>query len=179
MNIAKFNPWNWFNKEEHQGAGLLPKDMRSGFAALDKLHSEIDQIFDGIFEHGLPMFPRPRAGSPEESAELKPKLDIAGGDEHYLVTVELPGVDEKDVHLELRGDCLIIKGEKKNEHEEKGKDYYRMERSYGSFQRVLSLPEDVDSSGIKAAHKAGVLTVTLPRKAAALPAGRSIAIEKG
>ena len=96
---------------------------------------------------------------------FKPSLDLGATDKEYTVTVELPGVDEKDVRLEIVNDNLIIRGEKKQETEEQEKNYYRMERSYGSFERVLSLPEDADQDGVKATFKKGVLTVTLPRKA--------------
>jgi HSP20 family protein len=81
------------------------------------------------------------------------------------VTLEIPGVDEKDVRLEIVNDTLTIQGEKKQANEEKGKNYYRMERSYGSFQRMLSLPEDADQNDVTATFKKGVLTVTMPRKA--------------
>ncbi len=79
--------------------------------------------------------------------------------------MEIPGVDEKDVRLEIVNDTLTIQGEKKQENEEKGKNYYRMERSYGSFQRMLSLPEDADQNEVTATFKKGVLTVTMLRKA--------------
>jgi HSP20 family protein len=80
------------------------------------------------------------------------------------VTVELPGVEENEVLLELEGDTLKIKGEKKQEKEEKGKDFYRVERSYGSFQRVLTLPDDADQANIGAKFSKGALTVSIPRK---------------
>ena len=67
--------------------------------------------------------------------------------------------------LDISGNTLTIRGEKRQEKEEKAKDYYRIERSYGSFQRVLSLPEDVDQDTIKATFRNGVLTVTMPRQA--------------
>ncbi len=108
----------------------------------------------------------------------KPTLDIAASDEEYTISVELPGVDEKDVHLELLDETLVIKGEKKHEKEEKEKNYYQMERSYGSFQRVLSLPEDAEQDGIGAAYKRGILTITIPRKAKAATKSKQIAINK-
>ncbi len=69
---------------------------------------------------------------------LKPRLDLAATDKEYTVSVELPGVEANEVKLELVNDTLRVSGEKKQEKEEKEKDFYRMERSYGSFQRVLS-----------------------------------------
>ena len=89
----------------------------------------------------------------------------------------MPGVDEKDVKVEIANDTLTIRGEKKQEKEENHKNYYRMERSYGSFQRVLSLPEDADQEGVSATFKNGVLTVTMPRKAAPQANVRRIEIQ--
>nr|WP_281357791.1 Hsp20/alpha crystallin family protein [Desulfobacter latus] len=100
---------------------------------------------------------------------LKPRLDLSATDKEYTVSLEIPGVSEKDVNLELADDTLIIRGEKKQKKEEKKKNFYRLERSYGSFQRTLSLPEDADKDNIKADFKNGVLNITIPRKA--LPSG--------
>ena len=107
---------------------------------------------------------------------IKPTLDLGATDKAYTVTVEIPGVDEKDVKLEIANDILTIRGEKRQETEEKEKNYYRLERSYGSFQRVLSLPEDIDQDGVKASFNRGVLTVTMPRKALPKSDVRQIAI---
>jgi HSP20 family protein len=96
---------------------------------------------------------------------LKPTLDLSATDKKYTISVEIPGVDEKDVKLEIANDTLTIRGEKKQENEEKDKNYYRVERSYGSFQRVLSLPEDADQAGVKATFKRGILFISMPRKA--------------
>jgi HSP20 family protein len=132
-----------------------------------QLHRGIDRVFDDVFRG----FPFSSGGlgrsltSLAPSDWLKPTMDIAANDKEYTVTVELPGVAESDVHLELEGDILKIKGEKKQEKEEKEKDFYRVERSYGSFQRTLSLPEDADNSAIGAKFSKGVLTVNIPRKA--------------
>ena len=95
---------------------------------------------------------------------FKSILDLSASDKDYTITVEIPGVDQKDVKIEIINDILTIQGEKKQENEEKGKNYYRMERSYGSFQRVLSLPEDADQDGVNATFKKGVLTIAMPRK---------------
>lgn len=174
MDIKKWVPWNWFKKEEEDAAKMVPIKRESAkeqsgvlLHPLQQFHQEVDRIFDQAFRgFGLspfafdqPLFPRLADGI------LKPTLDLGASDKEYTITVEVPGVDEKDVKLEIVNDTLTISGEKKQEKEEKEKNYYRMERSYGSFQRVLSLPEDVDQDGVKATFKKGVLTVTLPRKA--------------
>lgn len=174
MDIKKWVPWNWFKKEEEDAGKMVPlkrehaKEQSGALVRpLQQFHHEIDRVFDQAFRgFGLspfgsdqPLFPRLADGM------LKPTLDLGASDKEYTIMVEIPGVDEKDVKLEIVNDTLTICGEKKQEQEEKEKNYYRMERTYGSFQRVLSLPEDADQDGIKATFKKGVLTVTLPRKA--------------
>ena len=105
------------------------------------------------------------SGEPtREGLTYVPHVDIAEDAESITLRADLPGIDEKDVKLELSNNTLTIRGEKRQEHEEKDRDHYRIERSYGSFQRVLSLPEDADQSGTTAKFKNGVLTVKLPRR---------------
>ena len=82
---------------------------------------------------------------------LRPVVDIAEKDRLYEITAEIPGVDEKDIHLDLdlEGDTLIIRGEKQQSQEQKNDNYHRIERSYGSFQRVLTLPEDAKPDSLR------------------------------
>jgi HSP20 family protein len=173
MDIKKLVPWNWFNKEEEGSGKTLPVrredalEQGSAFpVALQNFHRQFDRLFDQAFRgfgtapfgFDWPLSPRIADGM------LKPTLDLSATDKEYTATVEIPGVDEKDVKLEIANDTLTIRGEKKHEKEEKDKNYYRVERSYGSFQRVLSLPEDADQEGVKATFKKGVLTISMPRK---------------
>ena len=127
----------------------------------DFLVEKVDDFFNGL---GLPPS-FPRSGILEEitGGVLKPRLDLSATDKEYTISVEIPGVSEKDVNLELVHDTLIIRGEKNQKKEEKKKNFYRLERSYGAFQRTLSLPEDADSNNIKADFKNGVLNITIPR----------------
>lgn len=175
MSIKKWIPWNWFKREEENTGSTVPVQRASapdhGYAPagnpLDQFHREFDRLFEQVFggfgfspvELNRPLLPRMSEGV------LKPTLDLGATDKEYTLTLEIPGVDEKDVRIEIADNTLTIQGEKKQEDEEKGKNYYRMERSYGSFQRVLSLPEDVDQENITATFKKGVLTVSMPRKA--------------
>ena len=102
----------------------------------------------------------------DEGAEFAvPAVDFAEDEKAYTVTAELPGIEEKDVDVTVSGGMLTIKGEKKKETEEKDKNYYLSERSYGSFQRSFSLPEGIDQAKIAANFAKGVLTVTLPKNA--------------
>jgi HSP20 family protein len=95
---------------------------------------------------------------------FKPSLDIASDGKEYSIKIELPGMDKGNIKIEHTDDTLIISGEKHQEKEEKEKDYYRMERSYGSFKRVLDIPKDADKESIESSYKDGVLTITISRK---------------
>lgn len=171
MDIKKIAPWNWFRKENGDNGHTIPekynkdKENRYSTGSLSVLHDKVDRLFDDFFS-GLGLSPSfSRSGMLEEitGSVLKPRLDLSATDKEYTVSIEVPGVSEKDVNLELVHDTLIIRGEKKQKREEKKKNFYRLERSYGSFQRTLSLPEDADRDNIKADFKNGVLNITIPR----------------
>ena len=174
MNLKKWIPWNWFKKEEADAGRSIPV-MRAGSqdighalgGSIAQFHREIDRLFEQMlrgfdripFGSSHPLLPTLDGGM------LKPTLDLGATETDYTITVEIPGVDQKDVSLEIAEDTLTIRGEKHREQEDSGKNYYRMERAYGSFQRVLSLPEDVDQERIRASFKNGILTIAMPRKA--------------
>ncbi len=92
-----------------------------------------------------------------------PRIDVVERAAEYLVTAELPGLEEKDFQLEVHGNVLTLTGEKRTEHEEERKGWRWSERSYGSFRRSIQLPVEVASDKASAAFKNGVLTVTLPK----------------
>ncbi len=106
---------------------------------------------------------------PYERERWIPAVDVAETKDEIVVKVEAPGMDEKDISVTLSGDNLMIKGEKKSEKEEKDKHFHRIERCYGSFQRVIGLPVSVDQEKIKADYAKGVLEIRLPKKAEAKP----------
>jgi len=106
-----------------------------------------------------------------------PRVNVSETDKEIKVSAELPGMDEKDIDVSLTRDTLTIKGEKKEEKEDKGKDYYRMERSYGSFTRAISLPIEVDTDKAKATFKKGVLQVVLPKSAKAIQETKKVAVK--
>jgi HSP20 family protein len=94
-------------------------------------------------------------------------MDLAETDKEIELTAELPGLEEKDVQLNVVDNHLTIRGEKKNQREEKEKDYHLVERNYGSFVRTVELPPGVDPESIKAVMSKGVLKVTVPKPAPA------------
>lgn len=111
---------------------------------------------------------------------VAPASEASSDGAAYRIALELPGVAEGDIHLTVDDGVVTVKGEKKTEREEKGDTWYFSERQFGSFSRSFRLPPDADEGGVAAALKDGVLTVTIPKKAASGPEGaRRIPIARG
>ena len=108
--------------------------------------------------------------------KFSPAIDVREGDKELNICVELPGMDEKDVEVLVTDDILTIKGEKKEEKEDEGKDYYHIERTFGSFQRGIPLPPGIDGQKATAKFRKGVLSITLPKTERAKKTGKRVAI---
>jgi HSP20 family protein len=141
----------------------------------EALHRQMDRLFEdflGSFD-AIPHGPALRGGS---GGLVMPRFDITESDDAIEVKAELPGMDEKDIQVTLDDDALTIKGEKKQEKEEKQKNYYMSELSYGQFQRVVPLPCAIDRDKAKATFKNGVLRLSVPKTAEAKSRSRTIKI---
>jgi HSP20 family protein len=112
-----------------------------------------------------------------EVTRFNPAIDIREGDNNYTVTAELPGIDPKEVEITLQEGTLLIKGEKKLEQENKGEGYHKVERSYGSFMRSITLPKGVDIEHIDASFNNGLLTLSIPKLPEQKPEARKIEIK--
>lgn len=104
-----------------------------------------------------------------------PSVDILETENELVLKADLPEVDPNKVEIQMENGTLTLKGERKFEQEKNGRGYHRIERSYGAFLRAFSLPETVDSEKVRADYKAGVLTITLPKKEVAKP--KSVKVE--
>lgn len=181
MELKQLAPWNWFKKEHETEGRMLPvmrhSDTTGYPAPLAQFHQEFDRLFENFFQ-GFPFVPStlPSLSGSATGGWLKPSVDIAATDKAYTITAELPGVEENQIDVEISGDTLIIRGKKEHKKEEKKNDYYCVERSYGSFQRQLSLPEDADPDHIEASYKRGVLSLTVPRKPGKREAAKRIEV---
>ncbi|MFO0989283.1 MAG: Hsp20/alpha crystallin family protein [Alphaproteobacteria bacterium] len=136
--------------------------------------------FDRMFENMMRGWPMPWRDAPRLDLggfDFAPRVETAETDTAYEVTAELPGCDEKDIKISLDDNVLSISGEKKAEREEKKKDYVMTERSYGSFKRAFTLPDNVDAEKIAAKFDKGVLKVTLPKKTSSASKQREIPIK--
>jgi HSP20 family protein len=101
-------------------------------------------------------------------------MDLLETDEHFVLRADLPGLTESDVNIELEDNVLTVSGERKAEHESKGEGFYRVERSFGSFSRSLTLPQGIDPEAVTAGFENGVLEVRVPKPEQRKP--RKIAI---
>jgi HSP20 family protein len=126
---------------------------------LDLFRGGIGRLFDDFFT-GFSI--RPFSNLMDEMETFSPRIDMIEDDKAIHVNAELPGLDEKDIDISLSSDSITITGEKRNETETRGDNYYCSERSYGSFTRVLPI-EDVDVDKVEAVYKKGVLNITLPK----------------
>lgn len=153
----------WKNKTEGNGGTFRPETSLANFR----------QEFDELFSRFL--------GGPglgwNWPASFGPRMDVAETDRDVTVTAELPGVDPKDIDIQVTGNQLTIRGEKKQDREHKSRDYCCTERQFGSFQRSIQLPGIVDPDNVKAAYKDGVLTVTIGKHPQAQP--KRIAVKSG
>jgi HSP20 family protein len=134
---------------------------------MDRLRSEMERLYDRFFD----LRPIRRF---TDDGDWMPSVDVSETAKEIIVNAEIPGVEAKDIDVNLAGNVLTIKGERKREHEKKEENLHRVERSYGSFYRSLSLPSEVDADKIKASYKKGVLRVTMPKTKRA--AGKKVEI---
>lgn len=179
MELKKLSPWNWFKKERESQRSNVPVHHRHSDAYLPvhRLHNQIDRLFGDMFvgdsDELLPrLWP-----AVDLRSMFVPQLDIKESADHYDISIEVPGMERTDIDIQVEADNLIVCGEKKYEKETNDENYHCMERSYGSFRRVLSLPQDADADDIKANYDKGVLSINVKRNPNRSVSGRRITIE--
>jgi|SRR5262249_47958058 len=125
------------------------------FRDMSDIQHEVNRLFDTFFGRSNQVTGRERAWAP--------LVDMYETKDELVVTAELPGINEKDIHLSITGDVLTLRGERRSSQEVKQDQYYRGERWYGKFERSFPLSIPVQADKVKASYRDGVLTVTLPK----------------
>ncbi|KAF0159284.1 MAG: HSP20 family protein [Syntrophaceae bacterium] len=138
------------------------------------LQHQMNSLFDDFFT-GLGVAPRSLA--PGGFGAFMPAIDVKESDKDFTIRAELPGVEEKDIEVTVTHDTVTIKGEKKEAKEDKGKNYYYMERSYGSFNRLIPLGVEADANKTEANFKNGVLNISIPKSTSAKAKGTKVPIK--
>ena len=143
-----------------------PKENR---VPLVRFRDSLDRFFDDFFET-----PAGPAGKEGRGTMYLPAVDLKETEHALIVETELPGLAARDIAVQVEGDLLSIRGERKQAEEQKTRIYYRQECSYGVFERHVRLPAEIDPEKVEAAYLNGILKVTLPKKAGAPP--KSVAV---
>jgi HSP20 family protein len=161
--------------------------LASTYAPLTSLRGDLDRVINRFFPEGWPHMnvgslmdfePMRTMGSTSLGGMMESaRADVSETDSEYEISVELPGIDEKDIEVGISDGVLTLKAEKKVEREEKKKDYHLTERSYGSVRRSFRIPEGVATGKIKAAFSKGVLEVTLPKTKEAKAGQRKVPVK--
>ena len=141
--------------------------------ALGRLHSEVDRLFDRFFEDfGLEPF-----GREFHRGGWLPAVDVSESEEEITVKADIPGITPENLDIQIKNDVLTLRGETREEKEEKGMTYHRIERRSGTFQRSLALPSSVEVEKVSASHKDGVLMIRLPKREEEKPRSITINVE--
>jgi HSP20 family protein len=128
---------------------------------------EIDRVFDAFF------------GQTDQARRWVPPMDLVEAEDHFVLKADLPGLRESDVNIEVQDGTLTISGERKAEHEQREKGWYRIERAFGAFNRSLTLPDGVDPDRIAASFSDGVLELRIPKPEERKPRRISISSSNG
>lgn len=149
--------------------------VRRGANPIATFQDEVNQLFSDFFgEAHLPAWMH----RSQPAFTFNPAMDVTENDKQFKITCELPGLDARDVQINASEGYITIRGEKKEEKKEEREGYFRQERSYGSFQRVLPLPDIANLDKAEASFKNGVLTLTIPKKAGTQSKERKIEIRQ-
>jgi HSP20 family protein len=156
--------------------GRTSVPVTRGTNPIVSFQDEVNKLFGDFFgELSLPSWAR----LPSEPAfSIIPATDVSENDKEFKITAELPGMEPKDVQVTAADGYVTIRGEKKEEKKEEREGYFRQERSYGSFQRVVALPDTANFDKAEANFKNGVLTLAVPKKAGAQSKERKIEIKQ-
>ena len=135
MNLVKWNPWR----------------------EMETFSDRVNRLFSGSF------FPTVWVSEESGLRDWRPVVDVFDHDEKVVIKAELPGVDKKDIHVDVKDGILTLRGERSYENELKEENYHRKERAFGKFHRSFALPEGLDPDKIEADYKDGVLKVEIPK----------------
>lgn len=160
MKPSDLIPQNWFKKNSRL-TNIANSSMWNRF------NHDINKVFEDFakdFGHYENYLLKTFKQHPENSITITPKIDLSENEKEYIIEAELPGVKDEDVDISFSNNDLTIKGKREAKEEVKKRDYYRLERSYGSFETTLPFPENASHDNIEASLENGILTIKIPKK---------------
>lgn len=163
MSLSELMTWNRSKN--------LPIHKDKFSLSVASFQEEINKLFENFFGNGF-------SANITSSYQNAPAIDILEAEKEFKVKAELAGINPDDVEVSVTDSYLTVKAEKTKECEEKDENFLRREISYGSFKRVIALPEDADSDKADATFKNGVLTITIPKKAEAAQKSKKLEVKK-
>lgn len=157
-------------------------NRKNNFSPLSKsrnplfyLQQEIDRLFNQFFEGiSSERFMRKET----QNLTIRPMFDVVEDDKNYKIEIEMPGLDESDIHVSVKNDLLNVKAEKEVSHKNEGKEYARREIEYGNYEFKFSLPDYIDTNKAKATFKKGMLWVNFPKKEGVKETAKELKVEK-
>jgi HSP20 family protein len=155
---------------------LVPFNLKKYIEPFSWLRRDIEMLSDNFWR---PSRLQPNLSLYEKGFPFVPDADITETDNEFIISVDLPGLEEKDINVEIRDNILRINGEKRAEVEQKDKNFYRIERASGYFDRSIQLPNSISDENVQARLKNGVLTITFPKWAETINKAKQIEIQKG
>jgi len=160
---------------KHEAKEIVKTEPERGLSTFEEMERRVEDLFRMPFSLMEPSrWARKRMS---EMEGVSPRVDIFEEGGNFVVKAEIPGMKKKDIEVSLTNDMVTISGEKKHEEKVEKKDYYRLERSYGSFSRSFRLPKEVQTDKARATFKDGVLEVTVPKTEEAKKKEKKIAVE--
>lgn len=161
METRDLAPWNWFRNRS-----LSTKRLDSFIR--DNYNRDLEKTFENFvrdFSDFNAIFQTPDYTGINAQLKILPRTDLSETDKEYIVEADLPGVQEKDLDVSISKDgVLTVKGKRESKEEEKERNYYRLERSYGSFERSIYLPENCDTGKVNTSFKDGALIIKMAKK---------------
>lgn len=154
---------------------LIPLDFKKYIEPFNWLRRDIETLSDNFW--GASRL-QPNVSLYEKEFPFVPEADVTETDREFIISVDLPGLEEKDINVEIRDHILRIHGEKRAESEQKDKNFYRIERACGYFERSIQLPNSISDDNVHAKLKNGVLTITFPKSAESINTAKHIDIQK-
>ncbi len=160
-DLKKWFPFRFFRNGSRPTT--LPNDGNSSLSVTG-MRDEMDRIFERLWNNPFAAIEsQDRWFGDYSQTEFMPRLDVTDDDNNLRVTIEAPGVDPKDFDIELSDGVMTIRGEKRREETRTDEGCYRLERSYGSFQRIVPLPSEIDTTRCEAKFDKGIVTIKLPK----------------